>query len=153
MTKKKYGLSGQGQTQPKISPDDISVINFEGVKVRIVKSKGEPWFIVKDVCAALEIADHLVPLRRLGAQEKGEYSIPTLGGIQRMIAVSESGFYKLIARSRKASTEGSAAFRFSEWVAKAPPAEITDLDKVLSVEGAERIRVMREIIQERGKQK
>lgn len=33
-----------------------------------------------------------------------------------MIAVSESGFYKLIARSRKASTEGSAAFRFSEWV-------------------------------------
>jgi prophage antirepressor-like protein len=116
VTKKKYGLFGQGQTQPKISPDDILVINFEGVKVRIVKSNGEPWFIVKDVCAALEIADHLVPLRRLGAQEKGEYSIPTLGGIQRMIAVSESGFYKLIARSRKASTEGSAAFRFSEWV-------------------------------------
>lgn len=116
MKKKKYGLSGQGQTQPKISPDDISVINFEGVKVRIVKNNGEPWFIVKDVCAAMEIADHLVPLRRLGEHEKGEYSIPTLGGIQRMIAVSESGFYKLITRSRKASTEGSAAFRFSEWV-------------------------------------
>jgi hypothetical protein len=38
-------------------------------------------------------------------------------------------------------------------VAKAPPAEISDLDRVLIVEGAERIRVMREIIQERGKQK
>ncbi|MEI9741693.1 MULTISPECIES: DUF4222 domain-containing protein [Enterobacter cloacae complex] len=38
-------------------------------------------------------------------------------------------------------------------VAKAPPAAISDLDRVLSVVGAERIRVMREIIQERGKQK
>jgi hypothetical protein len=40
VTKKKYGLPGQGQTQPKISPEDISVIRFGGVKVRIVKISG-----------------------------------------------------------------------------------------------------------------
>lgn len=36
---------------------------------------------------------------------------------------------------------------------KAPPAASSDLDRVMSVTGAERIRVVREIIQERGKQK
>ena len=30
--------------------------------------------------------------------------------------VAESGFYKLIARSRKASTPGTFAHRFSNWV-------------------------------------
>lgn len=116
MNMKNNGLNGQGFSQPKNSQDDLSVINFEGAKVRIVNFNGEPWFVAKDVCRALEITDHIVPLRRLGKSEKGEYSIPTLGGVQKMIAVSESGFYKLIARSRKASTEGTAAFRFSEWV-------------------------------------
>ncbi|HIE9325643.1 TPA: BRO-N domain-containing protein [Klebsiella variicola subsp. variicola] len=116
MTKKKYGLSGQGQTQPKISPDDISVINFEGVKIRVVKSHGEPWFVGADVCTALEITDHKVALRRLDKDEKGECLIPTLGGKQNMRTVCESGFYKLIARSRKASIPDTFAHRFSNWV-------------------------------------
>lgn len=38
-------------------------------------------------------------------------------------------------------------------VAKAPPAQSSDLSRIMSVTGAERIRVVREIIQERGKQK
>ncbi len=95
---------------------DISVIKFEGVTVRVVNVFGEPWFVAKDICAALEIVDHKVPMRRLNDTEKEGYSIPTLGGIQKMSIVSESGFYKLIARSRKASIPGTAAYRFSEWV-------------------------------------
>ncbi|WP_310607786.1 BRO-N domain-containing protein [Buttiauxella brennerae] len=113
---KQSGNSRNGHPYVQNMAGDISVIKFEGVKVRVVQINGEPWFVAKDICAALEITDHIVPLRRLGVNEKGEYSIPTLGGIQRMITVSESGFYKLIARSRKASIEGTAAFRFSEWV-------------------------------------
>lgn len=38
-------------------------------------------------------------------------------------------------------------------VAKAPPADSRDFDRVMNVTGSERIRVMREIIQARGKQK
>ncbi|EIC82975.1 BRO family protein [Serratia sp. M24T3] len=95
---------------------DISVIKFEGQSVRIVNVYGEPWFIAKDVCKALEMADHLVALRRLDNDEKGECSIPTLGGNQIMRTVCESGFYKLIARSRKASTPGTSAHRFTNWV-------------------------------------
>ncbi|GCB41929.1 hypothetical protein CITFRE_40640 [Citrobacter freundii] len=95
---------------------DISVIRFDGVKVRIVNMDGDPWFIAKDVCEALEIVDHKVALRRLDTDEKGECLTPTPGGLQIMRTVCESGFYKLIARSRKATTEGTFAHRFTNWV-------------------------------------
>lgn len=95
---------------------DISVIKFEGKAVRIVNINGEPWFIAKDVCETLEMTDHLVALRRLDDDEKGEYLIPTPGGNQVMRTICESGFYKLIARSRKATTPGTFAHRFTNWV-------------------------------------
>ncbi|HCD4242968.1 putative antirepressor protein [Enterobacter hormaechei] len=101
---------------PQAVEGDISVIRFEGIKVRIVHMDGDPWFIAKDVCEALEIADHKVALRRLDADEKGECLAPTPGGLQVMRTVCESGFYKLIARSRKASTAGTFAHRFTNWV-------------------------------------
>ncbi|MBC0852588.1 BRO-N domain-containing protein [Pantoea stewartii] len=96
--------------------DEITVIRFEGCSVRVVSIAGEPWFVSKDVCAALGITDHKVAVRRLNDAEKGECLIPSPGGKQRMLLVAESGFYKLIARSRKATIEGTAAYRFSEWV-------------------------------------
>lgn len=99
-----------------VTDSDISVIRFEGKKVRIVNCDGNPWFIAKDVCEALEIADHKVALRRLDADEKGECLTPTPGGLQVMRTVCESGFYKLIARSRKATTAGTFAHRFTNWV-------------------------------------
>lgn len=96
--------------------DEITVIRFEGCSVRVTSIAGEPWFVAKDVCAALNITDHKVAVRRLNEAEKGECLIPSPGGKQRMLLVAESGFYKLIARSRKATIEGTAAYRFSEWV-------------------------------------
>ncbi len=38
-------------------------------------------------------------------------------------------------------------------VSKAPPAELSDIDRIMSVTGAERIRTVREIIRERGGKK
>ena len=98
------------------SEDHISVIRFEGKTIRIVNISGEPWFIAKDICDALEMADHLVALRRLDDDEKGEYLIPTPGGNQHMRTVQESGFYKLITRSRKATIPGTFAHEFTNWV-------------------------------------
>lgn len=99
-----------------VTEKDISIIKFDGVLVRIVSIKGEPWFIAKDVCQALEITDHKVAMRRLDENEKGGCLTPTLGGKQIMRTVCESGFYKLISRSRKASCRGTFAHRFSNWV-------------------------------------
>ncbi|HAX5200377.1 TPA: antirepressor protein [Escherichia coli] len=95
---------------------DLVVLRFDGVSVRVVYVNGDPWFVAVDVCAALEIVDHKVALRRLDDDEKGECLIPTPGGNQTMRTVCESGFYKLIARSRKAVTPGTFAHRFSNWV-------------------------------------
>lgn len=114
----KVGPTNAVTAKTSITADvsDISVIRFDGVKVRIVNMDGDPWFIAKDVCEALEIVDHKVALRRLDADEKGECLTPTPGGLQIMRTVCESGFYKLIARSRKATTEGTFAHRFTNWV-------------------------------------
>ncbi|MGY3902115.1 BRO-N domain-containing protein [Aeromonas lusitana] len=124
MTIEKSRLTSEAAPQPVASQGvnftalegDMSVIKFEGVKVRIVNINGEPWFVAKDVCQALEIADHKVAMRRLDGDEKGGCLIPSLGGKQTMRTVCESGFYKLIARSRKASTPGTLPHRFSNWV-------------------------------------
>lgn len=124
MKPKNNSLIAGGFAHPKfqsddilnINSDDISFIRFEGIQVRVVKINNEPWFIAKDICMALEMADHLVALRRLDDDEKGGCLIPTLGGNQVMRSVCESGFYKLIARSRKATTKGTFAYRFTNWV-------------------------------------
>lgn len=108
--------NGQGFAHPENNQTDISVINFEGVKVRIVRIGGEPWFIARDVCCALELSNASMALLALDNDERGVSLTYTPGGDQNMNVVSESGFYKLIARSRKASTSGTFAHRFSNWV-------------------------------------
>ena len=101
---------------PHAVEGDISVIQFEGKKVRIVNCDGNPWFIAKDVCEALELSNHSMAIAALDDDEKGVSLTYTPGGNQNMRTVSESGFYKLIARSRKATTAGTFAHRFTNWV-------------------------------------
>ncbi|EFH2687141.1 antirepressor protein [Escherichia coli] len=116
---KNIAVTGKGYARPvKKFCDirDLVVLRFDGVSVRVVYVNGDPWVVAVDVCAALEIVDHKVALRRLDDDEKGECLIPTPGGNQTMRTVCESGFYKLIARSRKAVTPGTFAHRFSNWV-------------------------------------
>lgn len=118
---------GQGLAHPEASQkdihlageSDISVIRFEGSKVRIVKIGAEPWFVVADVCRALEIGN---PSKAVAALDMDENTLTSIQGIHAgpgnpvVNVVAESGFYKLIARSRKATTPGTFAHRFSNWV-------------------------------------
>lgn len=101
----------------KAEDSDISVIKFEGHTVRIVSVYGEPWFIAKDICAALDIVNSRDALKSLDEDEKNTVAlIYGNRGNPNHGVVAESGFYKLIARSRKASTPGTFAHRFSNWV-------------------------------------
>ncbi|HBQ0353828.1 BRO-N domain-containing protein [Klebsiella pneumoniae] len=101
----------------KAEDSDISVIKFEGHTVRIVNVYGEPWFIAKDICAALDIVNSRDALKSLDDDEKNTVAlIYGNRGNPNHGVVAESGFYKLIARSRKASTPGTFAHRFSNWV-------------------------------------
>ncbi|EEQ5540903.1 antirepressor protein [Escherichia coli] len=96
---------------------DLVVLRFDSVNVRVVYLNGEPWFVAKDVCVALEISNSRDALKALDADEKKTVALSYgIRGNPNHSLISESGFYKLIARSRKAVTPGTFAHRFSNWV-------------------------------------
>lgn len=88
---------------------------FEGYEVRaVIDEDGNPWFVAKDVCEALGILDHLQATERFREdQRKGGVVIPTPGGDQKMVTISESGLYRLLFQSRKPDAE-----RFCDWITK-----------------------------------
>ena len=95
----------------------VSVLCFEDYKVQVVQLNGEPWFIAKDVCAALGIVNSRDALTALDDDEKNTVAlIYGIRGNPNRGVISESGFYKLISRSRKATKSGTFAHRFSNWV-------------------------------------
>ncbi|CDO36006.1 phage antirepressor [Novosphingobium sp. KN65.2] len=89
----------------------ITPYSFESRPVRIIDRDGQPWFVAADVCAALDIANHRAALARLDDDEKGVVIVDTLGGMQSVGAINESGIYKLMFRSRK-----QGAKRFTKWL-------------------------------------
>ena len=84
--------------------------NKEFGQVRVVEHNGEPWFVAKDVCGCLGL-DTSNLSKLLDEDEKGTYSIRTLGGPQEMSCVSEPGLYSLVLRSRKPEAKA-----FKRWV-------------------------------------
>lgn len=92
--------------------DAVTVFNFQDQhEVRTVVRDGEPWFVAKDICDILELTDVSQTVQSLSDDEKGTYSIRTLGGNQRMSVVSESGLYALVFKSRKPEAQA-----FRKWV-------------------------------------
>ncbi|MBA8398892.1 antirepressor protein [Escherichia coli] len=117
---KNIAVTGKGDARPvKKFCDirDLVVLRFDGVDVRVVYLNGDPWFVAKDVCAVLEISNSRDALKALDVDEKNTVALSYgIRGNPNHSVVSESGFYKLIARSRKAVTPGTFAHRFSNWV-------------------------------------
>ncbi|MDE9554162.1 antirepressor protein [Xenorhabdus bovienii] len=125
MKSKNAALTGQGLAHSESSPEpilnidsaDISFIKFEGVQVRIFKNNNEPWFIAADVCKALGITNPSKALKALDLDEKNTVTLSYgIQGNPKRAGISESGFYKLITRSRKATKQGTFAHRFANWV-------------------------------------
>lgn len=92
---------------------DIQVFQNERFgEVRAISQDGEPWFVAKDVCNALDLSNVGQALVALDEDEKGSIIISdgTPGNPTKAI-VSEPGFYKLVMRSRK-----PGAKEFQRWV-------------------------------------
>jgi anti-repressor protein len=75
------------------------------------RKTGEPWFVAKDACECLALANHNDALSSLDADEKGLVLADTPGGKQAISRISESGLYSLVFRSRKPE-----AHAFKRWV-------------------------------------
>jgi prophage antirepressor-like protein len=80
--------------------------------VRVVEDvAGLPWFVARDVCDALGIANHSHAVSRLDEDEKGVANSDTLGGTQQVTTVNEAGLYSLTLTSRKPEAK-----RFKRWI-------------------------------------
>ena len=86
--------------------------NPEFGKVRVVETGGEPWLVGKDVAQALgytnprkALADHV------DDEDKGVTKCDTLGGVQEMTIINESGLYSLVLSSKL-----PGARKFRRWV-------------------------------------
>ncbi len=92
----------------------VEVFNFsqEKAPIRVQLINSEPWFVAKDVCEVLGIANHKDAASRLDEDERrGVGMTDPIGRPQTVTAVSESGLYSLIFQSRKAEAK-----KFRKWV-------------------------------------
>jgi prophage antirepressor-like protein len=83
---------------------------------RIIDRDGEPWFVLADVCKALDIKNPSDAAARLDPEEKmtldlAEGQSGVRGGARRMNIINESGLYSTILRSEKAGAK-----RFKKWI-------------------------------------
>lgn len=89
--------------------------NPEFGDIRTVDQNGEPWFVGKDVAAALGYGEGKslanAVSNHVDEQDKGVTELMTPGGNQKMVIINESGLYSLIFGSK---LEG--AVRFKRWV-------------------------------------
>lgn len=91
----------------------LRVFNYHESVVRTVEKGGEPWFVLKDVCGVLSIANSADVSSRLDNDEKGVGQIDTPGGMQNVTLINESGLYNVILRSDKPEAKP-----FRRWVTR-----------------------------------
>lgn len=86
--------------------------NEELGKVRVVEVEGNPYFVLKDVCEVLEIAQTVRVAERLDEDEVRQTHVTdALGREQETYIVNESGLYNVIIRSDKPQAK-----QFKKWI-------------------------------------
>lgn len=80
-------------------------------KVRVVEQGGEPWFVGKDVCDALELGNSRQALTRLENDEKADVILNDGSQNRKMNIVNEYGLYNLVLASRKPEAKA-----FKRWI-------------------------------------
>ena len=91
----------------------VKIFNSEEFgDVRTVTINGDPWFVGKDVAAALGFTNPRDAIStHVFDEDRGVESIDTLGGKQKMTVINEPGLYALVFGSRLKSAQ-----RFKHWV-------------------------------------
>lgn len=77
-------------------------------KIRTTTIDGEPWFVARDVCDALELSNVSVSLNALDEDERAKFNLGRQGETN---IISEAGMYSLVMRSRKPEAKS-----FKRWV-------------------------------------
>lgn len=93
--------------------NNLKVFQNESLgQVRVMDLGGEPYFVLKDVCDALEIERGTRIAERLDEDEVRQTSvIDSVGRAQQTYIVNESGLYNVILRSDKPQAK-----QFKKWI-------------------------------------
>ena len=86
----------------------LRVFSFRDRDVRVVEVDGEPWWVAKDVCDVLGIANPSDALERLDDDERSRFNLGRQGEAN---VVNEPGLFSLILGSRKPEAKA-----FKRWV-------------------------------------
>jgi len=91
----------------------IIPFEYESKQVRIVQDEnGDPWWVAKDVCQALELRDTGRAIQSLDKDESKTFRVTDrLGREQESYIISEPGLYRLLSRSTK-----DEAKKFQRWL-------------------------------------
>ena len=91
--------------------NSMQIFRYNEKEVRTMEKEDGVWWVLKDVCDVLNIAQPTRVAERLDDDEKGVSEIHTPGGKQTMIVINESGLYNVIMRSDKKEAKA-----FKRWV-------------------------------------
>lgn len=93
--------------------NEIQTFNFNSATLRTLTDEhGDPWFVLKDCMSILALGN---PTETVKMFDDDEFSttevIDSIGRRQQTYVISESGFYRLVIKSRKPE-----AHEFQRWV-------------------------------------
>lgn len=81
---------------------DTTIEKFiQKYNIRTENINNKCWFVVTDICKALNLCNTSEVIKRLYDYEKNKIGIKTIGGIQTLCVVNLSGLKKIILASRK----------------------------------------------------
>lgn len=84
---------------------------WNGHEIRFVWHKDEWWAVAADVAKALDYRMASDMTRNLDDNEKDTHKVSTLGGLQNMTIISETGIYEAIFNSHRPEAKD-----FKQWV-------------------------------------
>ena len=92
--------------------NEMQVFNYKSSQVRTVEINNEPWFVLKDVSAVLDLGSAHKVSERLDEDERNQIPLTdSLGRKQETTIINESGLYNVILRSDKPEAKP-----FRKWV-------------------------------------
>lgn len=77
-----------------------NLFDFNGAPIRVVDVEGVPYFLVKDVCKALDIGNVTKATANFTSSEVIHVKLANKAG-RLFNAVTEAGLYELVMQSRK----------------------------------------------------
>jgi prophage antirepressor-like protein/DNA-binding XRE family transcriptional regulator len=90
--------------------NQFQIFNYQSKEIRTVVKDGDPWWIAKDVCEALDI-DTSNLTKILDEDERDTYPVQYTDQVRNTAIINEPGLYSLVLKSRKPEAK-----TFKRWI-------------------------------------